>query len=313
MNGSILFFCPQMERLARRIVAQDLDITPGEISWRTFEDGWPNVFITKERGIRRKNVAFLASFDSPADVFPQLSVCYALSRCGAQEIKIVLPYYPTGTLERGDNESQVVTAKTLARMLSATPLCRSGPVELVLYDIHTLAQRHYFGDNLVTRYKTGTKYLKARLEGMDVSIGFPDYGAYKRFRTMFERREEGERDFPMVVCEKVRDGDRRYVHVREGDPRGRHVVIVDDIIRSGATMFECRTALMEAGAAQVSLYATHGVFPNEAWRRFLTEGFANVWITDSCPATVAAVDGKPPFEVLSLDASIARVIAEVQQ
>lgn len=305
---AILFHCPQMADLAKKICAVNDKITLGKISWKCFEDGWPNYFVRKEQGIRQKRAAFLASLDTPADVFGQLSAIYTLPRLGAKEIKVILPYYPTGTLERGDTESQIVTAKTLARMLSATPLGRSGPVELVLYDIHSLGQRHYFGDNVVTRYKTGTKYLKKRLENEDVSIAFPDMGAWKRFKAMFDGTKKGDRAFPVVVCDKVRDGNKRIVTVREGEVKGRHVVIVDDIIKSGGTLIECCKALLASGATAVSAYATHGSFPQDSWKKFVGAGFANVWVTDSCPKTVAKLAGTAPFEVLSLDRSIARVI-----
>jgi adenine/guanine phosphoribosyltransferase-like PRPP-binding protein len=32
----------------------------------------------------------------------------------------------------------------------------------------------------------------------------------------------------------VRDGDKRIVRLKEGTPKGRHVVIVDDLVQSGA-------------------------------------------------------------------------------
>lgn len=37
-----------------------------------------------------------------------------------------------------------------------------------------------------------------------------------------------------VICTKVRDGDKRIVRLKEGTPKGRHVVIVDDLVQSGA-------------------------------------------------------------------------------
>lgn len=305
---AVLFHCQQMKDLAKKICAVNDKIHLGKISWKSFEDGWPNIFVGKEERIRQKRAAFLASFDSVDDVFAQMSVIYTLPRLGAREIKVILPYYPTGTLERGDTESQVVTAKTFARMLSATPLCRSGPVELVLYDIHSLGQRHYFGDNVVSRYKTGTKYLKHRLEKEDVSIAFPDMGAWKRFKAMFDGSKKDERKFPLVVCDKVRDGNRRIVTVREGEVKGRHVVIVDDIIKSGGTTIECGKALLDAGASAVSAFATHASCPRDSWKKFLNAGFTKVWITDSCPKVAEKVVATPPFEVLSLDRSIARVI-----
>lgn len=95
------------------------------------------------------------------------------------------------------------------------------------------------------------------------------------------------------------------------------------------------------GAAKVSAYVTHGVFPKQSWERFthkngesrhnvpsfciptfyisdcagytlFTEGvgsaFAYFWITDSCPLTVKAIANKAPFEVLSLAGSIANAL-----
>ena len=307
---AILFHCPQMADLAKRICAADQRISLGKISWKNFEDGTPNLFIQKTKRIRQKQAAFLCSLDSLEDYFPQLSVLYALPRLGAAEFKVILPYYPTGTMERGDTESQVVTAKTLATMLSAIPFSRGGPVEIVLYDIHTLGQRHYFDKTILTRYKTGTKYLKRKLEGDDWIVMFPDMGAWKRFKVMFDGSMSDGRKFPMGYCDKIRSGDKRIVSIREGDVKGKRVVIVDDIIRSGGTILECQKALMEAGARSVSAYATHGCFPRDSWKKFLEAGFEKVWITDSCPKTAAKVAGQGPFEVLSLDVSIARVIMD---
>lgn len=52
-----------------------------------------------------------------------------------------------------------------------------------------------------------------------------------------------------VICTKVRDGAKRIVRLKEGEARGRHVVIVDDLVQSGSTLLECGKLLK----AQVSL------------------------------------------------------------
>lgn len=62
-------------------------------------------------------------------------------------------------------------------------------------------------------------------------------------------------------------------------------------------------ALQSAGAAAISVFVIHPVFPEESWRRF-TAGqcevqFANVWVTDSLPRAKDLI-GQPPFRVLSL-------------
>jgi phosphoribosylpyrophosphate synthetase len=73
--------------------------------------------------------------------------------------------------------------------------------------------------------------------------------------------------------------------------------------------------LATQGALHVSAYVTHGVFPNESWKRFQPEGpngpvdgFSYFWISDSCPNTVEAVTDLAPFEVLSLAEPIAAAL-----
>lgn len=41
----------------------------------------------------------------------------------------------------------------------------------------------------------------------------------------------------------MRDGDKRIVRLKEGSPKGRHVVIVDDLVQSGGTLIECQRLL----------------------------------------------------------------------
>ena len=66
-----------------------------------------------------------------------------------------------------------------------------------------------------------------------------------------------------------------------------------------------RANLVLQGADCVSAYVTHGVFPNESWRRFTkcngtADAFRFFWITDSCPRTVQALEGQAPYEIISL-------------
>jgi len=150
---------------------------------------------------------------------------------------------------------------------------------------------------------SGVNILKQRLEKLKAdhpdetfAIAFPDDGASKRFKSHFD-------EYPQIVCKKVRNGDHRKVTIDSGDPTGCHVVIIDDLVQSGGTLIECMHGLFENGAAEVSAYVTHAIFPNESWRKFtedhLSKKFSNFFITNSCPISEKLKDVQP-FEVLSL-------------
>ena len=61
-----------------------------------------------------------------------------------------------------------------------------------------------------------------------------------------------------VICTKVRDGDKRIVRLKEGEAKGRHVVIVDDLVQSGSTLLECGKLL------KAQVLPSAGIL---AWRR----------------------------------------------
>lgn len=308
---TVLFYCPQMETLARKIAAQKPDqIELGAVRWDEFEDGFPNFFIVDvAHTVKNRDVAFLASFAQTEDVFKQLAVIYAFPRYLARSFKLVLPYFPTGTKEREDELGDIVTAKTLARMLSVIPLSQMGPAQIVIYDIHALGERHYFSDTVAPRFESAIPLIRGRLEALpntsNIAIAFPDEGSWKRFGRKFP-------EFSHIVCHKVRDGDKRIVTIKEGDPRHWDVVIVDDLVKTGNTLIECGAVLRARGAKTVSVFVTHGVLPRDAWVQFMrgSGGFACFWMTDSCPNSAERVRDAAPFEVLSLAASIAEVITD---
>ena len=299
---SILLSCPAMMPLAVSLCALRNDLLSTPLSWSSFSDGFPRLELLDPEALRNQDIVFLSSMEQPGDIFFQLSLAYDIPRYAIRSLTMVLPYFPTGTMERMDRDGQVATAATLAKMISAIPLTMSGPAQVIIFDIHALQERFYFSDRVIPRLESAVPLLRRRLAGMkDVSIAFPDEGAWKRFGRYFA-------DYPQVVCFKVREGSARHVRIKEGDPDKRNMVVVDDLVMSGNTLLECRHVLDRAGAQSVSAFVTHGVFPNRSWKHFPDSGMHRFWCTDSCPGGIAEARLNPLFEILSLDELLAALV-----
>jgi len=312
----VLLCAPQMLEIGQAIVKHTKTVVLGQISWKKFPDGFPNIFVNDVEAMKGCHLVFLACFQGGADIFEQISVLHSLPQYAPQSLQIILPFFPVGTMERVDKEGEIATARTLARIVSSIPPSRGGPVDMVIFDIHALQERFYFGDNIVPILESAVPLIIRRLESEHSNpgskpgegageeawvIAFPDQGAFTRYHSMFAAYET-------IVCMKVRYGDSRKITVKEGNPKDKHIVLVDDMIQSGGTLLETGKALLALGAKSVSAFCTHGVFPNDAYKKFLDGTFRKVWITDSCPEMANKINGQGPFEVLSLAPLIAQII-----
>jgi phosphoribosylpyrophosphate synthetase len=256
------------------------------LTWRRFADGTPNITFNAVE-LRGRDVVFLAHFD-PRDVLSLMSVIYAVPRYLVRTFQVVLPYFPTGTMERAEREGDVATAKTVARMLGATPPPQLGRPTFVFYDLHALATRFFFSDSIHIALASAVPMVFDRLLGgllfpgdkarsRGLVVAFPDQGAQKRFEPLLREHaaavsarnsapdggDTATFHWPMVVCAKQRRGATRDITIIEGSElvSGRDVIIVDDLIMSGSTLLVTADLLFERGARSVSCYATHSVFP----------------------------------------------------
>ncbi|ESO13112.1 hypothetical protein HELRODRAFT_184870 [Helobdella robusta] len=310
---TILLAHPSMFQLARKVIDaakrhqcnEVFEFIEDGVKWRSFKDGFPDLFIENVKNIMNKKVFILASFHNPAVIFEQLSLMYAIPRYLAKSVTIILPYFPTGTMERVDHEGQIATAKTLASLLSAIPLTSCGPAQILLFDIHALQERFYFSEQVIPRLETAVPLLTKEIIQLQklepVAIAFPDEGADKRFRPWVESLSS----VSVVICTKVRQGAQRVVKIKEGEPGQKHVIIVDDLVQSGGTIIECTKVLLAEGALKVSAFVTHAVFPGGSWKQFITADepavkIENFWITDSIPHA-NEISNSPPFKILSIN------------
>ncbi|CAF1179312.1 unnamed protein product [Rotaria sordida] len=303
---TILFYAREMQKLAEEVQSYSKEhrIELGEIDWKVFPDNWPNIFIRNSEQIRHSHVIFLASFHNPQTIFEQISLLYHLPKYLCRSLKVLLPYFPTGTMERIQIQGEIATAYSLAQMLSSIPLTRTGPSEVIIFDIHALQNQFYFSSNIIVRLESTVDLLldelkKSENQNEKYAIAFPDDGAHKRFGQMFD-----EMTYPIVICSKIREGDKRMTTIKEGDPKGYHCIIIDDLVQSGGTLIECAQTLLDKGAVDISAFVGHGIFPNESWKKFLHSNnpkvrFNTFYVTNTYPNTQVLID-KPPFKVFSI-------------
>jgi len=302
-----LFASPSMENIAKSIVDKyPLRFKYQNIKWSKFPDGTDNIEISgfnPENQISGEKILLLASFHNNDVTLSQFSVMVTLLQSFVDSLTVVLPFYPVGTMERVIKEGQVATANTYAQMFSNLPSCGK-PTRLIIYDLHTLQNRFYLHGNTIPSLQTSIPLLIEELKHTNIDcIAFPDDGAAKRFASMFKGL-----NYEIVTCGKTRDGDRRVVTIQDGNAEGKNVVIVDDLVQTGGTLYECGIALKKAGARDVSCFVAHGVFPNESWRRFLRSGdrgcFDKFYLTNSIPTVTDALPRDDVFKVLDLQQKI---------
>jgi phosphoribosylpyrophosphate synthetase len=298
---------PCMENLAKKLA----ELHPRRFKfhqtvWAKFPDGTDNIEIGGFQPVNHiagENVLMLASFYNNDVTLSQFSVMITLLSSFIESLTVVLPYYPVGTMERVVQEGQVATANSYAQMFSCLPSCGK-PTRLVIYDLHTLQNRFYLHGHAIASLQSTTPLLVERIRATRINcVAFPDDGAAKRFGFMF--RDLG---YEIVTCGKTRDGDKRRVVIQYGAPQHRHVIIIDDLVQTGGTLFECGVALQNAGAASVCAFVVHAVFPNQSWRSFLSTGerhcFDRFFTTNSIPTVTDTLPRNDVFEVLDISRKI---------
>ena len=72
-----------------------------------------------------------------------------------------------------------------------------------------------------------------------------------------------------------------------GEVKGRACIMIDDIIDSGGTLCNAAQALMDAGAASVTAYITHGVLSGAAVSRVNASALKELVISDTIQPTDA--------------------------
>ena len=254
-------------------------LLPAKVS--TFADGETSVeFLDNIRG---EDVFIVQSTSSPVNdsLMELLVMIDAAKRSSASRITAVVPYFGYARQDRKSASRTPITAKLVADLLTT-----AGAHRVLTMDLHAGQIQGFFNipvDDLTSRL-VFAKDIKHNV-GTDQGTVFvsPDAGGVvraRKFADMFGG------DIAIVDKRRPEAGKSEVMNLI-GDVRGKHAILVDDIIDSGGTLCNAAKAIMDAGALSVRAYITHGVLSGEACQRVEKSVLEELVITDSiadrCP------------------------------
>jgi len=279
--------------LARQLCAHGVGV-PGAIEREEFPDG--------ERGLRLASpvtgadAVLVGGTGSDADTLELYDLACALVECGVHALTLVVPYFGYSTQERPSRDGESVTAKTRARLLSSIPL-PSGGLRVLLVDLHTAGLPFYFEGGVrpvhVSARPLFVEAIRAHAPGGCV-VASTDAGRAKYVEAL---ANDLRVDASFVF--KRRDSGGTRILAVSARVAGQHVMLYDDMVRTGNSLLAAAQAYRDAGASRITGLATHGVLPGAALDRLRESGlFTHLIVTDTHRRARAQAGGF--LEVLSV-------------
>ena len=269
--------------LARAIAAY-LEVPLTDASVRRFAD--EEVFVEIHENVRGEDVFVIQPTSFPAnDNLMELLICIdALKRASAKRITAVVPYFGYGRQDRKPGPRTPISAKLVANLVT-----QAGADRVLAVDLHAGQIQGFFDiptDNLYAAPVMSADIL-ARFATEKLMVVSPDVGGVVRARALAKRLDNA----PLAIVDKRRDrpGESEVMNII-GEVKGRHCILIDDIVDSGGTLVNAAEALLDAGATSVAAYITHGVLSGGAVARVNGSKLTELVITDTIRPTDAALD-----------------------
>ena len=299
VSGPIIFPLPEYYPLLRRELSGRSAPALGGCEFARFPNG--ELYVRIGGPVAARVCAVLGSLAPPHEqILSVLLLAHTLKRQGARRVVALLPY-PGYARQDHAEPGQSLGAAWAGDLLQA-----AGVDQVLTIDVHSgqaaacfpmpvdsLSPAPLFADVLVRRGLT------------DVSVVAPDEGALERSDAVI--RAAGIRT-PLARLRKQRDADGVTRSSLLGTVTSR-VVIVDDILDTGGTLVSACAALRRAGAQEIFVFVTHGLFTGQRWRELPALGVQRIYTTDSIPA--AGERGGDIVEVLPIGRLILDAFAAI--
>ncbi|HEX5115920.1 MAG TPA: ribose-phosphate diphosphokinase [Pseudonocardiaceae bacterium] len=301
----MMFFSGRAHPELAEEVAKYLDVTITPQSAYDFANG--EIFVRFDESVRGSDAFVIQSHCAPINqwVMEQLIMVDALKRASAKRITVIMPFYPYARQDKKHKGREPISARLIADLFKT-----AGADRIMAVDLHTAQIQgffdgpvdHLFAQNLLAQHVAETYSNKI------MTVVSPDSGRTK----LAEKWADQLGGVPIAFIHKTRDPLKPNEVVANrvvGEIKGRLCVVVDDMVDTGGTIAKAVRQLLDEGAADVVLAATHGVLSGGASERLAECGAREVIFTNTLPIP----DAKrfPGMTVLSIAPLLARAILEV--
>lgn len=264
--------------LVKEIVSHlGIQLSKAEVS--RFPDGELHVKI--DENVRGHDVFVIQPTCHPVHehLMELLVMIDALHRASAERITAVIPYYSYARQDRKTRPREPITAKLVANLL-----VQAGADRILTMDLHAGQIQGFFDipvDHLEAEPILSDYFHNKNLS--KVIVVSPDVGGTARARKFAGRLKR-----PIAIIDKYRASDTNVeiMHI-VGSVKGKTAIIVDDMIDTAGSIIRGSQAVLNAGAMEVFVCATHPVFAGPArermekyWKENL---FREVVVTNTIP------------------------------
>lgn len=261
--------------------------TDGELTIKTFPDG--EVYHRYLTALAGKDVVIIGGTVTDTETLELFDLACGAVKQGALSLTLVVPFMGYSTMERAVKTGEVVKAKNRTTLLSAIPKAPMGN-RVMLFDIHSEGIPHYFNDDIRPQHIYCKKIVMdaaVELYGNNFVLASTDAGRAKWVESL--ANEIGIN--AAFVFKRRISGDETQVTAISANVEGKNVVIYDDMIRTGGSLINAAKSYHDAGAKEIAVITTHGLFTNNALDKIKASGIIKkVICTDSHPNAMQITD-----------------------
>jgi ribose-phosphate pyrophosphokinase len=265
------------------------------------------IYVRYQESVRGCDAFVIQSHTAPVNewIMEQLIMVDAVKRASAKRITVVLPFYGYARQDKKHLGREPISARLMADLFKT-----AGANRLIAVDLHSAQIQGFFDgpvDHLAA-LPVLADHVARKHGGEQLTIVSPDAGRIR----VAEQWSERLGNAPLAFIHKTRDitqANEAKANRVVGSVQDRTCILVDDMIDTGGTIVKAAEALMDAGAADVVIVATHAILSGPAVDRLKNCRASEVIVTNTLPVPTEHQFDK--LTTLSIAPLISRAIREV--